>query len=116
MILVEQGMSFFEASDAVSAMATLSREADRLDVVFSDLIMPGEQDGLDLARAIRRQWPQLPVILATGFNEAATRVTEDKVSAPRKALRGTGDPARGAGCAARFPRPSKSPRQACRGP
>ena len=53
-------------------MATLSREAERLDVVFSDLIMPGEQDGLDLARAIRRQWPQLPVILATGFNEAAT--------------------------------------------
>jgi CheY-like chemotaxis protein len=78
MLLAEQGHVVLQASDAVSAMAILSREADRLDVVFADLVMPGEQDGLDLAHAIRRQWPQLPVILATGFNEAAARATESE--------------------------------------
>ena len=32
--------------------------------------MPGEQDGLDLARIIARRWPALPVLLATGYSEA----------------------------------------------
>jgi two-component system NtrC family sensor kinase len=78
MILVEQGHVVLQASDAVSAMIILSQEADRLDLVFADLVMPGEQDGLDLAHAIRRQWPHLPIILATGFDEAATRASESE--------------------------------------
>ena len=39
--------------------------------------MPGEHDGLDLARIIRQKWPALPVLLATGYSEAANRATEE---------------------------------------
>jgi CheY-like chemotaxis protein len=31
--------------------------------------MPGGIGGLELARAIRRQWPAMPVVLATGYAE-----------------------------------------------
>ncbi len=40
------------------------------DLVLSDIVMPG-MSGLDLARAIRGRWPRLPVLLATGYAEAA---------------------------------------------
>ena len=47
-----------------------------VDVVFSDIVMPGLVDGVELARRIAIRWPQLPVILATGYAlatpEAAT--------------------------------------------
>jgi CheY-like chemotaxis protein len=40
-------------------------------------VMPGGQDGLDLARTIRRRWPELAVLLATGYSEAGERVAEE---------------------------------------
>ncbi|KQQ96686.1 response regulator [Massilia sp. Leaf139] len=40
-----------------------------IDIVFSDVVMPGDLSGIDLARAIRRRWPDLPVVLATGYTE-----------------------------------------------
>ena len=40
-----------------------------VDVVFSDIVMPGAISGIDLARAVRRRWPALPVVLATGYTE-----------------------------------------------
>jgi CheY-like chemotaxis protein len=41
------------------------------DLVLSDIVMAGAKNGLDLARMIRDQRPHLPVILATGYSEAA---------------------------------------------
>lgn len=40
-----------------------------VDIVFSDIVMPGGISGIDLARAVRRRWPELPVVLATGYTE-----------------------------------------------
>ncbi|MBL6454643.1 PAS domain S-box protein [Belnapia sp. T6] len=42
-------------------------EEERFDMVLSDVVMPGSMNGVELARAIRRQWPDLPVLLATGY-------------------------------------------------
>lgn len=44
------------------------------NVVFSDLVMPGPEDGLDLARRIRDRWPEIAILLATGYSDAADRV------------------------------------------
>ena len=56
--------------DAISA-------GRRVDIVFSDVMMPGGMNGVDLAREIRRRRPDLPVVLTTGYVEAArTAVTE----------------------------------------
>ena len=39
--------------------------------------MPGKHDGLSLALIIRRKWPALPILLASGYSEAANRATEE---------------------------------------
>jgi PAS domain S-box-containing protein len=52
-------------------------EADDVDLVFSDIIMPGKMDGLKLARAIRERNPTLPVLLTTGYSDSAKHVRAD---------------------------------------
>ena len=42
-----------------------------IDVVFSDVMMPGGMNGVELAREVRARWRELPVILTTGYIEAA---------------------------------------------
>ena len=56
------------ASDATEAIRILSRRGD-IDLVLSDIVMPGNLSGLDLAEHIRSQYPGLPVILTSGYSE-----------------------------------------------
>jgi len=42
--------------------------------VFSDVVMAGEMDGVDLAREVRRRHPSLPVLLATGYAQTVERL------------------------------------------
>jgi PAS domain S-box-containing protein len=45
-------------------------ESECIDLVFSDIVMPGKMDGLGLAKALRAKRPDLPVLLTTGYSEA----------------------------------------------
>jgi signal transduction histidine kinase/CheY-like chemotaxis protein len=58
-----------------SAEAALGALADRraVDIVFSDVMMPGRMNGVELAQEIRRRRPNLPVLLTSGYVEAARR-------------------------------------------
>jgi two-component system NtrC family sensor kinase len=49
----------------MDALAELSRNAGRFDVVFSDMMMP-EMTGLDLAQEIRRRQFDVPIVLTSG--------------------------------------------------
>ena len=40
-------------------------------IVFSDILMPGGMNGLELGHAVRRQYPAMPVLLATGYSSSA---------------------------------------------
>lgn len=40
------------------------------DVVLSDVVMPGEMDGLAMARRLRQRHPQLPIVLISGYSTA----------------------------------------------
>jgi len=62
-----------------SAEAALKLLADgtKIDLVFSDIVMPGTIDGVRLASEIRSQYPNLPVVLTTGYSEAAQAAPED---------------------------------------
>jgi PAS domain S-box-containing protein len=75
-LLTDQGHRVARAASAREALAILDGDG-AFDLVFSDLVMPGDMDGLDLALAIRRRDPGLPVLLATGYSEAAARVGEE---------------------------------------
>ena len=45
--------------------------------MFSDIVMPGGMSGLELARRVRRHFPRLPVLLASGYSNAAAEVAKE---------------------------------------
>ncbi len=69
-MLESTGFSVLHAKSATAALDALSA-GRRVDIVFSDVMMPGGMNGVDLAREIRKRRPGLPVILTTGYVEAA---------------------------------------------
>ncbi|MBL8140925.1 MAG: sigma-54-dependent Fis family transcriptional regulator [Acidobacteria bacterium] len=65
-LMVEQdGHAVFEATNATEALALLGRH--RVDVVVSDVRMPGDLDGASLLRRIKGLDPDIEVVLATAF-------------------------------------------------
>jgi CheY-like chemotaxis protein len=63
----------FEAVVTHSAKDALERLAggERPKLVFTDVVMPGGISGLELARKVRDRFPELPVLLTTGYSEHA---------------------------------------------
>ncbi|MGY4599590.1 signal transduction histidine kinase/CheY-like chemotaxis protein [Bradyrhizobium sp. GM22.5] len=70
--LTELGYSVTLIDNATDALAELVMDADRFDVVFSDIVMPG-MTGLDLAQAVRDRGIGVPVVLTTGYSEALSQ-------------------------------------------
>ena len=56
-----------EAEDAMAALALLGERS--VDVVICDHLMPG-RSGTELAHDIRARWPDLAVLLLTGYDDA----------------------------------------------
>jgi PAS domain S-box-containing protein len=57
--------------ESAEAALELLEEGTKIDLVFSDIVMPGTIDGIGLAREIRSRYPDLPVVLTTGYSDAA---------------------------------------------
>ena len=57
--------------ESAEAALKLLEAGTKIDLVFSDIVMPGTIDGVGLAREIRSRYPNLPVALTTGYSEAA---------------------------------------------
>src|ERR1051325_10551650 len=49
-----------------------------IDLVLSDIVMPGDVNGLDLARTLRERFPRLPILLTTGYSSAAQDPTSEQ--------------------------------------
>jgi signal transduction histidine kinase/ActR/RegA family two-component response regulator len=64
------GFAVTHVSSADAALGALANGRD-VDIVLSDIMMPGGVNGLQLAREIRRRHPRLPVVLTTGYVESA---------------------------------------------
>lgn len=64
------GFEVVTAKDALSALEVMEKQA--VDVVLSDVVMPGRGDGFYLAGEIRRKYPTVPIVLATGYSDALT--------------------------------------------
>ena len=69
-MLGELGYEAMRAPTAAVALRLLEAQPD-VDLVFSDMVMPGRMNGLELAREVNRRRPDLPVVLTTGYSEAA---------------------------------------------
>ena len=58
------------AASTQSGLDLIARDGD-VDLVFSDILMPGGMNGLDLAKAVRRRFPNVMVLLTTGYSSSA---------------------------------------------
>ena len=61
----------FETVVVHSAKEALDRLAggDKPKLIFSDVVMPGGISGIELARKVRDRFPELPILLTTGYSE-----------------------------------------------
>jgi CheY-like chemotaxis protein len=71
-MLEQLGYQVRAVGDAQAALAAIA--AQQFDLVVSDIVMAGSMDGIALAREIRQRHPTLPVLLVTGYSNAATDV------------------------------------------
>ncbi|ATX82995.1 PAS domain S-box-containing protein [Mariprofundus ferrinatatus] len=67
-VLRDLGYRVFEAGDGEQALALYQEHADEIDLLLSDVIMP-KMGGPELVEAIRRIDPEIPVILASGYDQ-----------------------------------------------
>jgi PAS domain S-box-containing protein len=74
-LLEQLGYTVRRVENAEAALREI--ESDGIDFVFSDIVMPGKMDGLSLARHLKAIRPQLPILLATGYSDAAVNVRND---------------------------------------
>ncbi|MDO9412049.1 MAG: PAS domain S-box protein [Pseudolabrys sp.] len=81
-MLEELGHTCYAADTAAEALDILRADGN-VDLVITDQIMP-QMTGLQLAGAIRQEWPDMPVLLATGYAEIdeETTVTVPRLSKP----------------------------------
>jgi signal transduction histidine kinase len=72
-MLTDLGYQVVTARDAASALDILGR-GEAVDLLFSDVIIPGGVNGVQLARAARRLRPGIAVLLASGYTSEITEI------------------------------------------
>lgn len=76
-MLDELGYSVTRVGSASAALGALAN-GRRIDLVFSDIMMPGEMDGVELGREVRQRSAHVPVLLTSGHAEAAASRAESE--------------------------------------
>jgi signal transduction histidine kinase len=71
--LEDAGFDVLSTDSGDKALAMIEAGLDT-DVVFSDIVMPGQVSGIDLAGFLRERRPGLPVVLATGYTDQRAAV------------------------------------------
>jgi CheY-like chemotaxis protein len=66
--LQARNYTVLEASSAAEALSILDNASERIQLLLSDVIMPGGR-GTDLARVFRQRYPGKPVLLMSGYLE-----------------------------------------------
>jgi len=64
-LLEDEGFSVLEAATAEEALELLAASPD-VKLLFTDIEMPGQLNGLDLARRVHERWPHILLIVTSG--------------------------------------------------
>lgn len=81
--LGELGYRALHAANGIEALQKLAAASERIDAVFSDVMMPG-MSGLELLHAIRERYPAMRVILASGYSAVLAKTPESGVTLLQK--------------------------------
>jgi CheY-like chemotaxis protein len=79
--LRDLGYQVLEASDGPSALRVLE-EADRLDLLITDVGLPGGINGRQVAEAVRERWPEVPILFITGYATTTLPPRAEVISKP----------------------------------
>ena len=66
LLFEEAGLDVVEMESADDALAYLFERARDLAAIFTDVQLPGEADGFDLANAVAAHWPHIAVLVTSG--------------------------------------------------
>lgn len=82
--LVDIGYRVIEAENGAAALVLLARpDRPPIDLVFSDVVMSGGVSGFDLADRLKEKWPDIKIVLSSGFADGALRSRQDdRMSVP----------------------------------
>lgn len=86
-LLELHGYHVTQVSNARTALDVLRSDAD-FTLLFSDVVMPGGMNGVELARTVRRDYPHLKVLLTTGYADDAIDESARSFELLRKPYRG----------------------------
>jgi two-component system, NtrC family, sensor kinase len=81
--LEELGYRVTHVGEPRAALTALARDG-HFDLVFSDIVMPGDLNGVDLARSVRERRPDVPVLLTTGYSSVAQAAMDEGFPILRK--------------------------------
>lgn len=68
-ILVREGFEVVRVMDVESAWNVLD-QPPAVDLLFTDVVLPGTSSGAELAATLRARQPELPIILTTGYDQS----------------------------------------------
>ena len=66
MVLEESELDVIECESGEAALATMLLQGQNVSMIFTDIPLSGEMDGMDLAREVKMRWPHLIVVLTSG--------------------------------------------------
>lgn len=76
-MLSEIGLDSLVVNDASSALCLLEKADGNVDLVFTDVVMPG-MSGIDLTQHIVQRWPSIGVVLTSGYSQAMDDAITDR--------------------------------------
>ncbi len=65
--LDDAGFRVLEAKNADEALVVLEAHSDEVQVLFTDVNMPGSMDGMALAERVYQRWPHVLLLISSGY-------------------------------------------------
>ena len=78
-LLEETDLRVVECEDAEEAFVGAVRDGDDVALIFADIRLPGLLDGVDLARRVKVLWPQITMVVTSGYADARPQALPDSV-------------------------------------
>jgi len=89
LILKERGFQSLEAATATEALKIVQKLSGGLDLIVTDIKLPGDMNGVDLAHSIRYAFPVIPIIVISGYANVGSLETAGFQFIPKPFMRKT---------------------------
>jgi two-component system, response regulator PdtaR len=71
-LLEDEGFEVIEAATARAALSILEKRNGGVDALFTDVDMPGDMNGLELAGIVHSRWPRIALLVTSGVVRVST--------------------------------------------